>query len=58
MAIGAAIAYFVSPVDVIPDALPIIGYLDDALVLKFVMDFISEDLDAYKEWLNRKESDI
>lgn len=57
MAIGASIAYFVSPIDIMPDAIPIIGYLDDAMVLKLAMDFISKDLDKYREWLanNNKE---
>ena len=31
--IGAGLAYLVSPVDLIPDFIPIIGQLDDALVL-------------------------
>lgn len=31
--IGFAIAYFVSPVDAIPDVLPIIGFTDDATVI-------------------------
>jgi uncharacterized membrane protein YkvA (DUF1232 family) len=29
----AALAYFISPVDAIPDVTPVIGYLDDAGVL-------------------------
>jgi uncharacterized membrane protein YkvA (DUF1232 family) len=41
----AAIAYFVLPVDAIPDVLPVIGFTDDAAVLataiKLVADHIS-----------------
>jgi len=33
VAIGGAIVYFVSPVDAIPDALPGLGYADDAAVV-------------------------
>jgi uncharacterized membrane protein YkvA (DUF1232 family) len=32
-----ALAYFVMPVDVLPDLLPLIGFSDDAAVLAFVM---------------------
>ncbi len=31
--IGAAIAYTVFPIDIIPDFIPVIGYLDDLLVV-------------------------
>ena len=29
----AALAYFVAPIDLIPDVLPVIGFTDDAAVL-------------------------
>jgi uncharacterized membrane protein YkvA (DUF1232 family) len=31
--IGAAILYFVSPIDLIPDAIPVLGQLDDLLIV-------------------------
>jgi uncharacterized membrane protein YkvA (DUF1232 family) len=31
--IGAVVAYALSPIDLIPDFIPIIGYLDDLLIL-------------------------
>jgi uncharacterized membrane protein YkvA (DUF1232 family)/antitoxin component HigA of HigAB toxin-antitoxin module len=39
--IGGALLYFISPIDVIPDYLFPIGYLDDALVIKLVLDLLS-----------------
>jgi len=51
-AITGAIIYFVSPVDVIPDPIPVVGYLDDAYVIKLALEFVKEDLDEYKKWKN------
>ncbi|MBB1125604.1 DUF1232 domain-containing protein [Thiospirillum jenense] len=32
-AIYAALAYFISPIDVVPDVIPVVGYSDDLSVL-------------------------
>ena len=48
-AITGAIIYFVSPIDVIPDFIPVVGYVDDLTVIKFTLDLVSEDLIKYKQ---------
>ena len=40
----AALAYFVLPVDAIPDFLPAIGYTDDAAVIAAVIAIVGEHL--------------
>jgi uncharacterized membrane protein YkvA (DUF1232 family) len=52
VAILGAIIYFVMPVDAIPDFLPGIGYIDDALVIALVIKSIHMDLMEYKQWKN------
>ncbi len=49
-AIGFAVAYLVSPIDVIPDFIPIIGFMDDAAVFALVISAFQAELDEYKEW--------
>ena len=46
----AALIYFVSPFDLIPDFIPVAGYLDDVAVISFVVDSIKTDLDKFFEW--------
>ena len=48
--IVAALVYFVSPFDVIPDSVPIFGHLDDALVVRLALKSVSSDLDTYMAW--------
>jgi uncharacterized membrane protein YkvA (DUF1232 family) len=48
--ITAAIIYFVSPLDVIPDAIPAIGFLDDATVLALAVTRTRQDLDDFMIW--------
>lgn len=52
LAIAAAI-YFVNPLDVIPDFIPGLGYLDDATVIAFVLNSIRADVMKFLEWEGR-----
>jgi uncharacterized membrane protein YkvA (DUF1232 family) len=46
----AAIVYLVNPLDVIPDALPALGYLDDATVVSLAISRSRETLDSFMAW--------
>ena len=45
-----ALIYFVSPIDVIPDFIPFIGYVDDGLVIAWTVNAIRKDLEAFRDW--------
>jgi uncharacterized membrane protein YkvA (DUF1232 family) len=45
-----AIIYFVSIVDLIPDFIPGVGFIDDAAVVAFVIKKIKSDIDKYLLW--------
>lgn len=50
LVIISAMIYFVSPLDVIPDWIPVLGYIDDALVIGLALKTVRDDLDAFMEW--------
>lgn len=50
LAVLGALIYFLSPVDLIPDILPVIGKLDDAAVIAIALKLVSTDLECYAEW--------
>ena len=54
LVVVAAIIYFVSPFDVIPDSVPILGNIDDAVVVRFAMESVSADLDTFMAWETSK----
>lgn len=50
IAIISSLIYFLSPVDLIPDIIPGVGYLDDAAVIALCLSQVKSDLDEYKAW--------
>jgi len=45
-----ALVYFVTPIDLIPDFFPILGFTDDLAVTVSIGQRISEDIASFKEW--------
>jgi uncharacterized membrane protein YkvA (DUF1232 family) len=43
----AALIYFISPIDVIPDLTPLFGYLDDLGVIMALLKFLGSELIPY-----------
>lgn len=46
----AAVLYFVSPFDVIPDWVPVLGHIDDAFVISLALKSVRLDLDTFMAW--------
>lgn len=46
----AVLLYFMSPIDAIPDFIPVIGLLDDAALLAWFMTSIKEEMDRFAAW--------
>jgi len=50
LAAVGAVLYFLNPFDLIPDFIYGFGYLDDALVVGFVLSSIRTDLEKFNAW--------
>ena len=46
------IIYVVMPVDLIPDTIPGIGHLDDAVFIGLLLPMIHDDLKEFEKWKN------
>jgi len=51
--IAGTLAYVVLPIDVIPDFIPVVGWLDDAFVLGLAMTTLKEEIEKFKKYMAR-----
>ena len=51
------LAYFVDPDDLIPDRIPGIGYLDDAIMVELVLEELRNEVDAYEKFCEFHEGE-
>ena len=56
VAIIGSLLYFISPIDVIPDFILGLGFLDDAFIIGYVFNKVAKELDKYQNWkANQKD---
>ncbi|CAI8800361.1 YkvA family protein [Methylocaldum szegediense] len=53
MAFG--LLYLVNPVELIPDVIPMIGYLDDIAVMAVVLKLVKAELEKYAAWRKARD---
>ncbi len=49
-AVGLTLLYVFNPMDMLPDFLPGVGYVDDFALFTIAVRFIESDLHAYLDW--------
>lgn len=52
--IVAAVIYFLNPLDLIPDIIPLAGLTDDFAVLLWVYNSVSNEIEKFLEWEKNK----
>lgn len=53
----AALAYFNNPEDLIPDNVPGLGYLDDAIMVELLCRELAPEIEAYQDFVNYRASE-
>ena len=52
-----SLAYFSEPHDLVPDNIPGLGYLDDAIMIELVIQDLSLDLEAYQAFCSFRKTE-
>ena len=53
----SALVYFADPSDVIPDHIPVLGFLDDAIAIEMCVRDLHHELDAYDEFCEYRQAE-
>lgn len=48
--IAFTLFYVLSPIDLVPDFIPVIGFADDVIVLTVCFAVLNREIKAYKKW--------
>lgn len=51
----SALAYFSEPEDLVPDHIPVLGFLDDAIMIELVAAELQSEIDAFEEFCTYRD---
>jgi len=54
----AAITYFNEAEDLVPDHVPVLGLLDDAIMIELVSESLTESIKSYEAFINYRECEL
>lgn len=53
--VRSALAYFAAPSDAIPDSVPVLGFLDDAIMIELCARDLCHEMDAYDDFCDFRQ---
>ena len=53
-----ALLYFMIPMDLISDFIPVFGYIDDAMIVKFAWGSVQEEIEKYRNFLKGQNETV
>lgn len=53
---GAVLLYIISPIDIIPDWIPVIGVMDDLALVAFAIPLLIKETERFLIWENNREN--
>ena len=53
----SALSYFAEPHDIIPDSVPVLGYLDDAIMIELVVRELQHEIEAFADFCLYREEE-
>ena len=56
VSIVAVLIYFISPIDIIPDFLPLIGITDDIALVIWLIKTLGSDVNKFSEWEKQEKT--
>ena len=52
--VAGTLLYFVAPLDLLPDLLPVMGFIDDFAVIAFAVNAVQGEIEHFRLWRGRK----
>ncbi len=53
-----ALSYFANPEDIIPDHVPVLGYIDDAIMIELVVRDLKPEIEAFEDFCNFRAGEM